>query len=678
MREGDLHYSARTYLLGLIAAAIVPVWLFAGYVLVSFALAQRQTYREQSIELARQSAAVLDGELRDMLVRLNSLARSAAFEEGDLAKVYAEAKRLVEGTEQAIVLRDLSETQLLNTQTEFGSSLRSTVPLSSDDLSDLKRGRPRISDVYASPITNENRVAVIRPISLRDGTPAVLAITIPTFALHQLLKPSVPAGWVVGVGDRTGVYVTRSERHDDVSGKPGVAAYLRQAVGSSGSFTATNQFGEELLAGYFRSGFSGWLYAANVPIATVEAPLWRSLYGILAIGAVALALSLLLTYLVGKMLTGETNKLAAQARALGAGAAIHPLGSKLKEFELISDAFVDADAMIRERTSELEAVLDTVPVAVWFTYDPAGRQVIRNRYAAELMGVSADHPRPFGSPDPVIDTVALKDGEVVSREDRPLTKAMRGESTDHEEFLYRLPNGVELMLSSSARPIHDTGGKIVGAVQISLDITERKRAETQRRLLSKELDHRVKNNLAIVSALVQQTLRNSDNLSEASSVIGARLSALSKAHDILTKGSWLEGDLQSTIEAAVLTQAAADQVSLSGPRVALAPSQVMAISLAMHELTTNAIKYGALSNDTGRVSVVWDVMQLADRNQLKLEWNEAGGPAVEKPTQRGFGSRLLERITASEGGGAERVFEATGFRCTITLPLARDANGKPK
>ena len=179
----------------------------------------------------------------------------------------------MEGTKQAIVLRDLSETELLNTQTEFGSSHTQAVPLSSEDLSDLKRGRPRISDVYASPITNENQIAVIRPISLRDGTPAVLAITMPTFALHQVLNPSVPAGWVVGVGDRKGVYVTRSERHADVSGKPGVAAYLRQAVGPSGSFTATNQFGEELLAGYLRSGFSGWLYAANVPLATVEAPL---------------------------------------------------------------------------------------------------------------------------------------------------------------------------------------------------------------------------------------------------------------------------------------------------------------------------------------------------------------------------------------------------------------------
>ena len=151
--------------------------------------------------------------------------------------------------------------------------------------------------------------------------------------------------------------------------------------------------------------------------------------------------------------------------------------------------------------------------------------------------------------------MALKDGQVIGRDDRPLTKAMRGEQTDHEEFLYRLPNGTELILSSSARPIHDDNGKLIGAVQISMDVTERKRAETQRRLMAKELDHRVKNNLAIVQALVQQTLRNADNLADAQTDIVARLAALASAHDILTKNAWLEGDLQTTIEATVLAQA---------------------------------------------------------------------------------------------------------------------------
>ena len=131
----------------------------------------------------------------------------------------------------------------------------------------------------STPNSNEPYVAVTRPIVLRDGSKALLTITTSTLALNWVLAPSVPAGWVVGVGDRSGVYVTRSARHDEVSGKPGVAAYLSKAVGRFGSFTSANQFGEKLLAGYHRSEFSDWLFAANISLATVEAPLWRSLFG---------------------------------------------------------------------------------------------------------------------------------------------------------------------------------------------------------------------------------------------------------------------------------------------------------------------------------------------------------------------------------------------------------------
>jgi two-component sensor histidine kinase/PAS domain-containing protein len=368
------------------------------------------------------------------------------------------------------------------------------------------------------------------------------------------------------------------------------------------------------------------------------------------------------------MITDETSRLAAQASALGSGQPVQPVNTKLSEFGLISDALVDADTLIQERTSELQAVLDTVPVAVWFTYDPSGRQVVRNRFAAELMEIPAGPVKPFGSPDPVIDTIAFKDGEVVSREDRPLTKAMRGEHTDHEEFLYRLPSGAEVVLLSSARPIYDSDGRLIGAVQISLDITERKRAENQRRLLAKELDHRVKNNLAIVQALVQQSLRNSQNLEDAQTVVGARLSALASAHDMLTRNAWLEGDLRTTVETIVLGQVDAARVEIVGPNMALPPGQVMALSLAMHELTTNAIKYGALSNEEGRVSITWEIKR-DPAPQLFLTWKETGGPPVKAPGKRGFGSRLLERITASEGGSSKSFFDRAGLTCELTLPI---------
>ena len=180
-----------------------------------------------------------------------------------------------------------------------------------------------------------------------------------------------------------------------------------------------------------------------------------------------------------------------------------------------------AERALAEREHELETVLETVPAAVWFTYDPQARQVIRNRFAAELMGLPTDSRKSFGAPDLVIDTIALKEGHAVSREDRPLSRAMRGEQTDNEEFAYILPNGIERILLSSARPIHDAAGRIIGAVQISLDITERKRGEEQRKLLVNELNHRVKNTLAVVQSIASQTLRSAPSLPEAGRSLSA-------------------------------------------------------------------------------------------------------------------------------------------------------------
>ena len=653
--------------MGLIAAAVVPVWLFAAYVLVSFALSQQEGFRDRAIEMARQAAAIVDSELNGMLLRIDALARSAAFAEGDFARLHAEAQRLVSGSNQTIILRTEAGRQLLNTGLAPGQPMPSLQALSAVELEGLAAGQPRVSDVHADAASGAPSVSVMRRLQLKDGSPVLLVITAPTAALHRILRVLAPKPWVIGVGDRTGVYVTRSERHDEVTGTPGVATYLSRALGSSGSFTADNQFGDTLLAGYVRSDFSGWLHAANVDLSLVEAPLWRSLFSILAIGALALAVSLVLALAVGKVLTGDTSSLARQALMLGAGKPVERLPTRLREFELVSAALADADADIRKRTSELQAVLDTVPVAVWFTYDPTGRQVIRNRLAAELMNVPDDHEHPFGAPDPVIETVAFKDGEVVSREDRPLTRAMRGQETDHEEFLYRLPTGREFVLSSSARAIRGEDGKVVGAVQISLDVTERKRAEDQRKLLTRELDHRVKNNLAIVQSLVQQTLRNAKDLEEARSVVRDRLSALAQAHDVLARNAWLEGDLHTTIAAAVQAEAKGSRVRLTGPELMLPPGFVMTISLAMHELMTNAVKYGALSIGDGRIEISWQVTEGPDA-ELVVRWQEAGGPPVSKPSRLGFGSRLLERMTQSEGGSAERTFGPSGLVCVLRLP----------
>ena len=293
-------------------------------------------------------------------------------------------------------------------------------------------------------------------------------------------------------------------------------------------------------------------------------------------------------------------------------------------------------------------MLETVPAAVWFTYDPQARQVIRNRFAAELMGLPTDVRKSFGAPDLVIDTIALKDGRTVSREDRPLSRAMRGEQTDNEEFAYILPSGVERILLTSARPITDAAGKIIGAVQISLDITERKRGEEQRKLLVNELNHRVKNTLAVVQSIASQTLRSATSLPEAGRSLASRLVSLAKAHDILTQENWSGADLKDLIAASLTPHAGLDRFQLSGDSVWLPPTLALSLAMALHELTTNAIKYGALSTGRGTVSISWTTSSQAEGRRLRIEWREQGGPPVAPAERKGFGTRMLERILDPE------------------------------
>ena len=656
--------------MGLIAAAVIPVWLFAAYLLISFARSEQSDYREQAILLARQSADSLEGELRAALIRLDGLARSSAMADGRLEQIHAEARRLVEGTSQIILLRDFGSNQFFNTAVDFASSLPPAIPLQAEELQAFQSGSPWVSDVYRSPISGELRIAVVRPVVLRGNQNALLAVTLPTTTLRDLLVSTVPAGWVVGVADRADIYVTRSARHDEVAGTPGVPEYIEKAVGTAGAFTATNQFGDVWLAGYYRSSFSDWLYGANIALAVVEAPFWKSIYGILSLGAAALSLSLLLTFFVGKRLAVETGLLAASATALGRGEPVIPTPTRLSEYAVVGNALIAAEKTLKKRTRELEAVLETAPVAVWFTYDPEGIRVIRNRFAAELMGLSTEDHSTFGVTDTVINTIATKDGVQISRDDRPLTRSMRGKHTDNEEFVYVLPSGRQLVLLTSARPIRDDAGQIIGAVQVSLDITDRKRGEEERRLLASELSHRVKNNLAVVQALAQQTLRGAKDLADARGTLRSRLAALGRAHDVLTHHSWADGDLREVMEAGLASQAHADRVDLSGPQISIPARLVMVVTLVFHELTTNAIKYGALSNSTGRISISWWVSVDSDVQTVFIRWIEAGGPPVSQPGHRGFGSELLEGMVASEGGHSTHHFDPTGFSCTIRFRLA--------
>jgi two-component sensor histidine kinase/PAS domain-containing protein len=200
----------------------------------------------------------------------------------------------------------------------------------------------------------------------------------------------------------------------------------------------------------------------------------------------------------------------------------------------------------------------------------------------------------------------------------------------------------------------------------SRDLSERKRAEELQRLLANELNHRVKNTLATVQSIVNQTLRGAADIESARAATNARIISLAGAHDLLTVRNWSGADVADLVARSV-APFALGQVTLDGPSLDVSPTQALALSLALHELATNAAKYGALSQPEGRVELRWK----AQDDQLNLSWRESGGPHVVPPSRRGFGSRLIENALCRDLDGRARLeFAPEGVTCLITAALA--------
>lgn len=665
--------SARTHLFGLITVALVPVWLFAGYLLFVYAMDSRGRFKAEAQQVARQISLVVEAELRQLETVIAGLSKSAALRDGDMPKVYAEAQRLAAGTDRIILMYPLDDArEVFDTHRPLGTEAPPPLTLSPDERDRLIKGSPVVTGPYLSTIANDQRIAVAMQVPRPGLSPWILAISVPTSEIRDTMRPAVPPGWTIGVGDRAGKYVARSQMHEETTGKPGLPAYIENIRGAAGTFISTNFQGTTLLAGYVRSDYSGWFYSANMPLSVVQAPLRRSILEFALIGLFSMIISTALAYLVGSHMAKAARNLAQRATALGRREPVQPMTSSVQEFATIADALKEAEKSLNEREQELAAVMNTVPVGVWFTYDPNALLVIRNRHAAELMGLPLEPGGTYGAPAHVAETFATRDGEVISRADRPLSRAMRGDETESEEYSYITVDGVERTLLSSGRAIRNNEGKIIGAVQISLDISERKRSEKQRQLLVNELNHRVKNTLAVVQAVASQTLRNSQSLREAQEALSMRLIALAKAHDILTQENWIGADLGELIERTISAQVEAERFTVEGGPVRVEPNLALSLSLGIHELTTNAIKYGALSNEAGTVSVRWTIERGKERDRLSVVWREEGGPPVTPPTRKGFGTRMIQRILDSDPSGKVHFeFAEAGLVCSFGVDIAR-------
>jgi two-component sensor histidine kinase len=237
------------------------------------------------------------------------------------------------------------------------------------------------------------------------------------------------------------------------------------------------------------------------------------------------------------------------------------------------------------------------------------------------------------------------------------------------EAIAERPDGSRVSFVPYPTPLRDAEGRLVGAINMLVDITDRKEAEARQKVLIDELNHRVKNSLATVQSLAAQTVKHAQDLQDFSTKFEGRVISLARAHDLLTKRSWISAPLRSLIQDIVAPYGKGeDQLRISGPALDLSPRAALSLTMVVSELVTNAAKYGSLSTPAGRLSVQWGI---SSDHTLVIEWLEQSGPMVNAPTRRGFGTRLIQRCVERDlDGSLDLRFEDTGVHCRMILPLS--------
>jgi two-component sensor histidine kinase len=234
-----------------------------------------------------------------------------------------------------------------------------------------------------------------------------------------------------------------------------------------------------------------------------------------------------------------------------------------------------------------------------------------------------------------------------------------------------LDDGIERWCSAKGRAEFENGevSRFIGTIR---DIGKLKRAEAQQQMLTRELEHRMKNTMAMVGAIASQTFRTAATKEDARTIFDARLAALNQAHDILTQSSWTSASMPTVIAGALAPHRTGEKrIRVSGPEVELTAKQALSLALALHELATNATKYGALSVPDGTITIDWACHTGSDGPALGFVWRESGGPVVAPPTRRGFGSRLIEGTLSADFGSSVKIeFLPEGLTCRFETRLS--------
>ena len=674
MRKSDWSIQAQFLLYS--AALLIPALIFSGLMIIRSASLERAAMEGEIDDVVRALANVIDRDLSATTTTLNALASSPALADGEFKAFYNQAIAAQAISGDHIVLTSRTGKPILNTRVPLGDELEQA---SYNDWKEVvESGNAHVSNVSLGDAPGDAPTFSISvPVKRRGKTIYVLSASVtPKRILEIFQRAELNAGWVATVTDRSGAVVARSKDHEKHVGKvlPRVAEGIREAY--AGPWRSTDAGGEPVLRASAYSQQSGWLVSTSVPEAIANRPIVHSWFLVATLAVSFALLSALLAYLFGRKISDPVRALVEGARELGNGETVAPIRSSITEVRAVGEALAGAsetrqrmERSLRESEDRLRLALASAATGTW-DWDTKSGTLTWDQRMRELWGLGPDDPVSF---EIFVSALNPLDRQATLAAIERAQNAAAPVEYDVEQRVNGVSDGIERWIAAKGRA-HFVDGIAVRMTGTARDITDRKRWEDHIQLLMREVTHRSKNLLAVIQAMARQTKLASRDVEDFEVRFSGRLQALAASHDLLVQRNWHGVSVSELVRSQLghYLDQQAGQIEIEGEGLIVTPEAAQNIGLAVHELSTNAAKYGALSVPEGRVEVRWhSVRPGSDEARFCMSWTEKGGPEVRSPSHKGFGQVVTEQIAARAlQGKAHLVFAPTGVCWTLDIPAS--------
>ena len=625
-------------------AIIAPLVLFGLYTGIRITDAQLRNVREDLAIEARTLSAGVDRVFIGEIERLQALAASPSLRQGDFAEFQRQAEASLALQQRGnIVLIDRNMQQLVNTFVPFGKPLPKAVVPRTPEMT-FATGKPQVTVLFMAPVVDQFMFGITVPVEIDGESRYVLGRSQDQHSLARLVAANeLPPGWLAVIADAAHHIIARSEQEDAFIGKELPPAQWHHA-GPGGVFEFIDSEGRLSLEASARSELTGWQTAVWAPKALLEAPvraLWRTI-ALTALLAFMLATGLALW--LGRIIARSVGRAARAAIALGEGGPMPLSGTPVAEVETLMVELrrtaarrQAAEDRLRESKDRLQTALNVAQLGS-YRYDPRHRVFSGDTRSQEIF----DFPKNGATIEEILKLVHPDDVEMVQANLEASLDPV-DPRLSATEFRLRRGDGEVRWVETLGLAYFEGDGRerrAVSYVGTLADITERKEREEKEHLLMREINHRAKNMLSVVDAIAHQTAtRNPEDFVERFS---ERIQALSANQDLLVRNEWNGVEIEDLVcaQLKLFADLIGSRIAVQGPRLRLKAASAQAIGLALHELATNAGKYGALSTDTGRVDVRWGT----SGDIFTISWTEREGPLVSAPKRRGFGTIVMEAM----------------------------------